>query len=263
VCSYRYSCYYDPCTCSYKQTATPVTSYQLRAQSCPVQSWVQRGTQVPVTAYQKVSYWQPQTTCCTTTEGTPIMAGGAAAPSVNINVAPTAPPNVNAVPSITNPPAGTPPNVNEQRNFGTGASNPAYERYYPQTQPPGTAPTMPPASWKPQPAATTPAAAPAPRAPQPSVKLESIVLGPDQRVEGQVVRADNSPRPNAKMLFVSAQTGQRFTATANSAGRFHVDLPTGGWLVYLYGPDDLPAYTSRIDVAGRDNAPIKLVSRLH
>ena len=42
VCSYRYSCYYDPCSCSYQQVAVPTTSYQLRSQCCPVQSWVQR-----------------------------------------------------------------------------------------------------------------------------------------------------------------------------------------------------------------------------
>jgi hypothetical protein len=50
VVSYRYSAYYDPCSCGYQQVATPVTSYQLRAQSSPVQSWVQRCAQVPVTA---------------------------------------------------------------------------------------------------------------------------------------------------------------------------------------------------------------------
>src|ERR1700730_14484544 len=49
VTSYRYSSYYDPCSCGYQQVATPVTSYQLRAQSCPVQSWAQRCAQVPVT----------------------------------------------------------------------------------------------------------------------------------------------------------------------------------------------------------------------
>src|SRR5437016_13487303 len=53
VTSYRYSYYYDPCTCNYQQVATPCTSYQLKAQSCPVQSWVQRCCQVPVTTYQK------------------------------------------------------------------------------------------------------------------------------------------------------------------------------------------------------------------
>src|SRR5207249_289791 len=61
---YRYTCAYDPCTGCPQQVATPVTCYQLRAQSCPVQSWVQRCCSVPVTTYQRVSYWEPQTTCC-------------------------------------------------------------------------------------------------------------------------------------------------------------------------------------------------------
>jgi len=50
VTSYRYSMYFDPTCCSYQQVATPVTSYQIRAQCCPVQTWVQRCCTVPVTS---------------------------------------------------------------------------------------------------------------------------------------------------------------------------------------------------------------------
>ena len=42
--------------------------------------------------------------------------------------------------------------------------------------------------------------APAP----PPVKLDRITVGPNSHVDGQVVRADNSPRPNAKVLFINA-----------------------------------------------------------
>src|SRR5712692_9661680 len=65
VTSYRYSCYYDPCTCSYQQVACPTTCYRLRSQCCPVQSWVQRCSQVPVTTYRQSCYWEPVTSCCT------------------------------------------------------------------------------------------------------------------------------------------------------------------------------------------------------
>ena len=267
VVSYRYSCYYDPCTCSYQQVATPTTSYQLRAKSCPVQSWVQRCCQVPVTVQQKVCYWQPQTTCCTTTQGAPIPITGGGPPVVTPHVTPGAPPPAgtaappNVTPSITNPnpPAGSPPNVDVQRSFGSGATpNPMYDRFYPPNQPNGSPPTMPPASWRPQPT-TTP---PAPRPPQPSVRLDSIVLGDDQRVDGQVVRSDQSPKANSKVTFVSALSGQRLSTTTNSAGRFHVTLPAGGWLVYLHGADDLPVYNNRIDVNNsRQPTMVTLVNR--
>jgi hypothetical protein len=219
---------------------------------------VQRNCQVPVQSYQKVAYWQPQTTCCTTTQGTPIMAGPGGPPTILQGT--TQPPAATTAPNLPSPPpANTPPNIGEQRSLGTGASNPMYDRYYPPTQPQG-APAMPPASWKPQPSSTTPASVPA--SPQPSVRLDSIVLGDDQPVDGQVVRVDNSPRPNAKVTFVSALSGQRFTTTANSAGRFNVNLPAGGWLLYTYGADDLPRYSNRIDVGGtRQPGLVTLVSR--
>src|SRR5262249_57906038 len=51
VTSYRYSCFFDPCTCSFQQVACPTTSYQLRSQTCAVQSWVQAGCSVPGTSY--------------------------------------------------------------------------------------------------------------------------------------------------------------------------------------------------------------------
>src|SRR5258708_4989141 len=72
VTTVRYSSYYNPGTCCYQQVATPCTSLELRAKSCPVQSWVSRCVQVPVQGVQKADYWQPQTTCCTTTMDAPV-----------------------------------------------------------------------------------------------------------------------------------------------------------------------------------------------
>jgi hypothetical protein len=240
VTSYRISSFFDPCTCSSQQVATPCTSYQLRAQSCPVQSWVQRCCQVPVTTYQKACYWQPQTTCCTTTQGAPIVATPAppvlqqqiapqqvvpqqiapqqVVPQQAVPQQPTAP-----VPQITQP--QYPPNVYEQRTPGTGTSTPN----------PGI---MPPASLR----------TPAP--PAPPLKLEGIVMMPDSRLEGQVVRNDRSPQANAKVALVNAQAGQRYFATANTAGRFSIRVPSGNWLVYLYGADDLPVLSTQLQVTG-------------
>jgi hypothetical protein len=279
VTSYRYSCYYDPCSCSYQQVATPCTSYTLRAQSCPVQSYVQRCAQVPVTAYQKVCYWQPQTTCCTTTEGAPIYAptsAPVAAPPVMAQPpavtaapvpapVPAQPPQVQTAPSIT--PAPNPPSISESRTPANGTSQPnnsMYDRYYPRPMPLNTpaapanpnATTMPPASWQPSNAAP---ARPVP--PPPPVKLDRIVVGPDAHVHGQVVKSDNSPRSNARVLFVDAALGGRQTATTNNWGHFDIDLPAGNWLVYLYGPDDIARYHSRLDVNATQTARLTLVNR--
>jgi hypothetical protein len=207
-----------------------------------VQSWVQRCCQVPVTTYQKSCYWQPQTTCCTTTQGAPIpvvtqqpavvqqQAVVQQPPVVQQQVVvpqQTAPPA--AAPSITPPsnyPPPSPPNVYEQRTFGTG--NPAA---------PVNAPVMPPATLK---------AAP----PAPPLRLEGIAMLPDSRLEGQVVHNDRTPRAGARVMFVNAQAGQRVVTTANTAGRFSVGLASGNWNVYLYGADDIPVYSVQLQVTG-------------
>ncbi len=245
VTSYTYSCYYDPCSCSYQQVATPCTSYQLKAQQCPVQSWVQRCTQVPVTTYQKSCYWQPQTTCCQTTEGAPIPIPATGPPVVTQSapVATQPPPNVYDNRYSPQPP---PPVINDQKTpYGNGT----FDRYYPPKQTNFQAPLGIPPAVKP----IVP--------PPPAVKLDRIVVGPDAGVEGQIVRSDNTPRPNAKVMFVSADhLAPSRTVTANSAGRFQVTLASGGWLVYLDAPDGTQIYHSRIEVT--PNQPrITLVNR--
>ena len=241
VTSYRYSMYYDPCTCSYQQVATPTTSYQLRAQNCPVQSWVQRCASVPVTSYQKSCYYEPQTTCCTPSVGAPV----ATAPPM---MTPPPPPNVE---QRSTPP---PPQINEKRDGNT------FDRqYYPPTNN-GTSYTPP--SW--QPSNFPPAVRPITPSPSvPPVRLDRIVTGPDSTVEGQVVRSDNSPRPNARLLFVNATNGaERKRVIANSVGRFHVTLYTGSWLVYADNPDGTQSFHSRIEVTPQPSqSRIMLVSR--
>lgn len=244
VTTYRYSSYYDPCTCSYTQVAVPATSYELRAQSCPVQSWVSRCVQVPVQGYQKVDYWQPQTTCCTTTLGAPIIG--------------SQPPQM--------PPAAPikdgPPEIRGTQGAGPQKSS-QWEQYYPPLE---KAPEIrtPGTSFQPQLGFPIPFQTNSPppvSKPQPPVKLDRIAVGPDSRVEGQVTRSDSSPKPNAKLLFVNASSGQRQSINANSAGRFQINLPTGSWHVYLHGTDDLPIYHSRVDVSGAQFRQVNLVSR--
>ena len=249
VTSYRISNYYDPCTGCAQQVATPTTSYQLKAQSCPVQSWVARCVQVPVQSYQKVDYWQPQTTCCSTTMGAPVV-------TVAPPVVASPPPLVNPVPAP--PQTEQPPSIRGDKTPGTSMQKPdMWQQYYPPIE--KTPETKNTTSWQPQlgvpvPVQQTPA-------PQPPVKLDRISVGPNSTVTGQVVRADNSPKPSAKVLFVNASTGLRHTINANTAGRFQVELPAGSWHMYLYGANDLPTYHSRVDVNGAQYRQVNLVSR--
>ena len=248
VTTVRYSSYYNPNTCCYQQVAVPTTSLELRTKQCPVQSWVSRCVQVPVQGYQKVDYWQPQTTCCTTTLGAPILGG----PPPQQGQMPLAP--------MQAPPPEMPPSISGSKSPGFGVEKPMWDRYYPPME---KAPEIrgSTSGFQPQLFAPTPASKPQLPSPQPPVKFDRIAVGPDSHVEGQIVRSDNSPKPNAKVLFINASTGKRQTITANTAGRFQADLPAGSWHVYLHGPDEAPIYHSRIDVNGSQFRQVNLVSR--
>jgi hypothetical protein len=259
VTTVRYSSYYNPGTCCYQQVATPCTSLELRAKSCPVQSWVSRCVQVPVQGVQKVDYWQPVTTCTSTTTsyGPPIAATppcNQAPPVIQTSPPPQMPPQM--------PPANTelPPSI-KGTNEDTRRYYPQWDQYYPkQERPPeirGSGSSFQPQLGVPTPVQTN---SPAPSSPPP-VKFDRIAVGPDSHVEGQIVRSDNSPKPSAKVLFINASNGKRQTITANTAGRFQVDLPAGSWHVYLHGSDDALIYHSRIDVNGSQNRQVNLVSR--
>ena len=239
VTSFRYSSYYDPCTCNYQQVATPVTSYELRAKSCPVQSWVKRCAQVPVTTMQESFYLEPQKTCCQTTIGAPIPlgAGGAAFG----NGAPMgSPPNVIASP----PQNGSPPPLIKDSSAPSGPNVGNTSFSNPQTQWQAPATIVPQSNTK----------------PQPQVQLERIVFGPESFVEGQIVKTDNSPRANASVLFVSAENGKRETVTANNAGRFQVNLASGNWLVYVQAGDGTAQFHSRLSVQERQTAKITVIN---
>ncbi len=247
----RYSAYYDPCNCGYTQVAVPSVSYQLREQKCPVENWVSRCVQVPVQGYQKVDYWQPQTTCCNTTQGAPIpITPGAALP-----------PQVQQVPPVTNVPNITPdapPAISGTKTPGmtSAPKTNMWDQFYPPinkvTPTPGT-------SWQPHLGAPVPVDQPS--TPQPPVKFDRIGQNGNSQVEGQVVRNDQSPKANAKLMFVNASTGKRVNVNANNAGRFNIDLQPGSWHVYLHGNDDVPVHHTRIDVNGQQPRLVNLVSR--
>jgi len=243
VTTYRYSCYYDPCSCKYQQVATPVVSYQMKCQQCPVQSWVQRCAQVPVTTYQQSFYWEPQTTCCSTTTGAPIVQQQA--PIVQ-QQAPVVVPQQGNGGYQTQPP----PQVD-----GKQLSDP-YEKYTPQN---GKANSqfrqLPPAGQVQQPVK-------APVQPPPPVKLERITMADGPAVQGQVVSDKQAPKAGVQLTFVSAQKQNADKrVTADAAGRFQVELPAGQWYVYLRMADGQQVYHSQIDVASTQKSPIVLVSR--
>ena len=117
VTSYRYSMYVDPCSGCAQQVATPTVAYQLKAQSSPVQTWVSRCVQVPVTVQQKVDYWQPQTTCCQTTQGAPIYSAS-----------PPQSPQPPLIQSSPGAPQGDAPSI---RPEGAAPKGTMYQQYYP------------------------------------------------------------------------------------------------------------------------------------
>jgi hypothetical protein len=262
--SYRYTCCYDPCTCSYQQVATPVTTYQLRSQCCPVTSWVQRCCYEPCTSYRQCCYYEPVTTCCQPTccEPACVPNGTGTAPVVTERRATAAPPVIteqrSTAPPVVDVPA--PPAYNGSAIVPPLPEGSTSRSVRPQPQstrplfPNTSAPKAPQNNWQPATRQTAP--------PVPPVKLDRIVVGPNAQVEGRVVRSDNTPRPNAVLTFVSTngRTGAQ-TTTANSAGRFRINLASGGWLVYLDAPNGTKIYHSRIEVDGHRPPQVTLVSR--
>jgi hypothetical protein len=247
VTSYRVSCYFDPCTCSYQQVACPTTSYRLRSQCCPVQSFVQRCCSVPVTSYRQAFYYEPVTTCCTTSVGAPVASV----------------PPCDGQPGVGQPGVGQ-PGVGEQRSSPQQPGVGEYRSSPPPSPPPNTKPNgvsfrQPPLIGAQPPRNPSPPPRPAP---PPAVKLERIVYAPGPNVEGAVVRADNAPRPGARLLFVRAdRPGERETTTADSSGQFRVTLASGGWLVYVESPDGQPVFDRKIDVTEDRPVQVRLTSR--
>jgi hypothetical protein len=96
----------------------------------------------------------------------------------------------------------------------------------------------------------------------PSVKLDRVVALPrEANVEGQVVRADNQPRPGADVLFINADPkGGQQQVTADGAGRFRASLAAGSWWVYVHGSDGKPVFQTKLEVSDHTES-FTLVSR--
>src|SRR5262249_26854362 len=203
VCSYRYSCYFDPCTCSYQRVAIPTTSYRLRSQCCPVTSYLQRCCMTPVTTYRAMCYYEPVTTCC--------QPQPACCPTGNGTV----PGPGDAVPA----PA---PGSNERRD----------DRFLPPA-PPGTKESSPP------PMPDAPSASRRRTTEKPAPKFSGPHFASLERenhsVAGRLVDGDRKAISRAKVLFVNVERkSNQHTATTDADGSFKANLGEGAWLVYTY-----------------------------
>jgi len=101
-----------------------------------------------------------------------------------------------------------------------------------------------------------------PAAPKTNVQLDRVASRSDSSLKGQVISGDHLGQANARVLFISgdAQRTQR-TTTADTAGRFHVTLASGSWLVYVYNAQGKPVFNQRVEVNGKDSQLVKLVNR--
>ncbi len=252
VTSVRVSTYYDPCTGYPKQVATQQTCLQLRSQTCPVTSYLQRTCVQPVTTQQQMFYYVPRTTCCTTTEGAPIYGGpvtGAALPAVPPGVGDTGgqPP-----PGVRDTGGQPPPGVRDDAPGAQGGGNP--QQFNPN--PVSSQPRL----GGPQPA--QPAQSP-PRTPPADLRLDKVVsLKPVEGLEGRVIGRDNAAQAGVRVLFINAANSrERQTATTDGTGRFQTPLGAGRWLVYVQGSDGQDDFRQEIQIGSPRSSPLTLVKR--
>jgi hypothetical protein len=154
----RCTSHYDPCTCTWQQQCCPTTAYRLRSQCCPVQSFVARCCTVPVTTQRLVTFYEPQTTCTSTTTGAPV-----ASP----------PPGASVIDSQQGaPPAGQSAPPAGVRDSGDNIKG--SDSYKPETMPPASGSSL--RQLTPQSPAN--AKAPTESQPPPRVRLDKIVSLP-------------------------------------------------------------------------------------
>ena len=223
VCSYRTSCYQDPCTGASVQVTQPVTSYRLRSQCNPVTSYVQRC--VPVTSYRIACRLEPVTVC------PPPCPCGPGMPGPNVSENPAAGFGAPTIPNPQVPMAA--PSIDE---YGPGTPNSL-------RQPAGP-------SFKP---ATVP----------PQFDRITGAPGTGAAIRGQVVASNFvTPLRGAKVLFISKQSEKaQQAATADAGGRFAINLPAGGWKLFVSKPDGTLEYHSSIDVQDAQARQFMVVSR--
>jgi len=82
------------------------------------------------------------------------------------------------------------------------------------------------------------------------------------RVSGQVVTNNYvTPMRGAKVLFVNTASSTKLDASADATGRFAVNLPQGGWKIYLSRRDGGLEYHSNIDIQPSQDRQVMVVSR--
>lgn len=227
VTSYSYSSYYDPCSGCCQQVATPTTSYRLRSQCNAVTNYVARISYKPVTSYRQSCYWEQVQvpSCPTTSSSTTVVTPPAASTQ--------APP---VVPEL-NPGSST---VTEQKVSPPATISEEKSTIIPPSQPLKRSTTVTPP-------------------PMPPVRTDRMASTGSARsvLAGQVVLANYEPRANAKVTFVSAKNvNDRRPASIDGDGRFQVDLPAGGWYVYVDNK-----YHNELSVRGNEARNLTLVSR--
>ena len=256
VQSYSYSSFYDASSCSYQQVAQPTVSYQLRAQNCPVDSWVQRCQKVPVTTYKIAYYLDPVTTC----SSPPVAAAPPPACNSCSNNAPPGPltPQPNNNNYLPPDPKWQPPPAGVSEGTRSPGALP-YDRSYPSTG--ENMPRASGSSYQPNRQGgvpTTPVLSPAP-----AVHLDRFTSAPSGQVSGQVVQANWQPATATRLVFINAdRQGARKEVATDNTGRFEAQLASGGWLVYVEDAQRKPVFSQKIDVKANDkNELLRLVSR--
>lgn len=247
--SYKTSYYFDPGSCGYQAMNTPVTTYSLKAQNCPVTSYMLRTAAKPVTSYKQSFYYEPQTTCSTTTIGAPIYPQS---PAPCTTPAPTIAPGVQENRATPTPaPAAAAPGVSESISPNPSTINSGLR---------GTVPVQPATpNWN------NPAPLAQPKAPsqQSPVKLDRIVsISSNNNVEGYVVNANMQPANAAKVFLVHESIrGLKTTVSTDAQGRFGANLENGNWLVYLADAQGRAVFQKQLEVKTSSIQTLQLVSK--
>jgi len=251
--SYQQRCYYQPYT-AYKQESyyEPVTTYRT--------SDYGEG----VTAYRYTSYYDPCTGCCQKV-ATPYtsyqLRSQCNAVQSYVQRCQMVPytayrqscymePVVSyAAPACPTCPTGVAPAVSEPgappiRKPLPGVSE-ENKNLPPQNLPNPTNRVVPPSNSSPSP-----------------LRADRIASNANGRLQGTVVADDRiTPKGGSRIIFSNSNQGQQFSAQADPAGRFAIDLPPGEWNLYMTAADGKPVYHSQIDVKHNDQRLVTVVSR--
>jgi hypothetical protein len=246
--SYVQRCYYVPVT-SYKTVLEPVTSYKTSYYYEPVCSYRTScyrdpcsGASIQVT--QPVTSYRLRSQCNAVTSYVqrcmPVTSYRMAYRLEPVTVCPPPCPCGSGTPA-PGAPATAEGNLIPSPGVPQSQEGPAVPQSFPQP----AAPSFKPSTGAP--------------------RFDKITGNLDGRatIRGQVVQSNYvSPLRGARVLFVSKQSDQdKQAATADAAGRFAVNLPAGGWKLFVGRADGSLEYHSSIDVQQSQNRQVMVVSR--